>query len=169
MLADVSGKGVAAALLMANLQGSIRSYQSVGSTDLPRWLAAVNRHFYKHTEKHRYATLFLGRYSDTTRMLRYANCGHNPPLLLRRGGAEERLDATATVLGMFRDWECSVAETQLEAGDVLCVYTDGITEATSQNGEQFGESRLVETLRQGRDLEASAMLRSVQQAGRKMT
>ncbi len=154
---------------MANLQGSIRSYQSIGATDLPGWLAAVNRHFYKHTERHRYATLFFSSYSDSTRKLRYVNCGHNPPLLLRRGGAEERLGATATVLGMFRDWECSVAETQLEAGDVLCIYTDGITEANGQTGEQFGESRLLEILRQCRDLSASAMLRNVERAVQQFT
>ena len=169
VLADVAGKGVAAALLMANLQGSIRSYQSIGSTDLPRWLAAVNRHFYKHTERHLYATLFFGCYCDTTRKLRYVNCGHNPPLLLRRRGAEERLGATATVLGLFRDWECSVAETQLEAEDILCIYTDGITEAISQSGEQFGESRLVETLRQYRELDASAMLQNVERAVQQFT
>lgn len=169
VVADVAGKGVAAALLMANLQASIRSYQGIGSTDLPRWLAAVNRHFYKHTEKHRYATLFFGCYSDTTRKLRYVNCGHNPPLLLRREGAQERLGATATVLGMFRDWECAVAETQLETGDVLGIYTDGITEAASQSGEQFGESRLVETLRQNRDLETSTILQNVEQAVQQFT
>jgi CheY-like chemotaxis protein len=163
VLADVAGKGVAAALLMANLQGSLRSYQSIGSKDFPRWLASVNRHFYKHSERHRYATLFLGCYSDSTRTLRYVNCGHNPPLLLRPGDAVERLSATATVLGLFRDWECSVAEVKLETGDVLGAYTDGITEATSQQGEEFGESRLLQTLRQSRDLAAGAILQKVEQ------
>src|ERR1039457_4878468 len=98
---------------------------------------------------------FLGHYSDATRTLRYVNCGHNPPMLLRKGGAVERLSATATVPGLFSDWECSVAEARLEAGDVLSIYTDGITETTGESLEEFGEVRLLETLRKNRELEAS--------------
>jgi len=166
VLADVSGKGVPAALLMANLQGALRSNSGVGSGDLPRWLSAVNRHFYRHTENNRYASLFLGCYSDAPRTLRYVNCGHNPPLLVRNNGAVDRLHPTATVLGLFRDWKCSVAETHLEAGDVLCSYTDGVTEARGQNGDEFGEARLVEILNQHRQHQSAAILRSVQDAVR---
>ena len=168
VLADVAGKGIAAALLMASLQASLHSYyssqHSTGSEDISELLASVNRHFYKHTAKDRYATLFFGQYSDATRTLHYVNCGHNPPVLLRKGGAVERLDATATVLGLFSDWECSVAEARLETGDVLSLYTDGITETTGHNGEEFGEARLLETLRKNRDLEASYILRNVESA-----
>ena len=168
VLADVAGKGIAAALLMASLQGSLYSHyssqHSTGSKDIPQLLASVNRHFYGHTAKDRYATLFFGRYSDATRTLHYVNCGHNPPVLLRRGGAVERLSATATVLGLFSDWECSVAEAQLETGDILSLYTDGITETTGHSGEEFGEARLLETLRKSRDLEASYILRNVENA-----
>ena len=164
VLADVAGKGIAAALLMANLQGSLHSQYGTGSTDLPQLLASVNRHFYKHTPKDRYATLFWGQYSDATRMLHYVNCGHNPPILLRKRGAVERLNATATVLGLFWDWECSVAEAQLETGDVLTIYTDGITETTGHGGEEFGETRLLETLRKNRDLEAACILQNMENA-----
>jgi serine phosphatase RsbU (regulator of sigma subunit)/CheY-like chemotaxis protein len=164
VLADVAGKGIAAALLMANLQGSLHSQFGTGSKDIPQLLASVNRHFYKHTAKDRYATFFFGRYSDATRRLHYVNCGHNPPILLRMRGAVERLNATATVLGLFSDWECSVAETQLETGDVLSIYTDGITETTGQGGEEFGEARLLETLRKNRDLEATCILRKMENA-----
>jgi CheY-like chemotaxis protein len=164
VLADVAGKGVPAALLMANLQGSLRSHQVIAAGEVPRWLAGVNRHFYKHSERHRYATLFFGRYSDKSRKLRYVNCGHNPPLLLRQGGTVERLGATATVLGLFRDWECSVAETELESGDVLGIYTDGVTEAVNDSGEEFGEGRLLDSLRQSSECEAAAMLQSVEHA-----
>jgi CheY-like chemotaxis protein len=167
VLADIAGKGIAAALLMASLQGSLHSQYSTGSKDIPRLLASVNRHFYKHTAKDRYATLFFGRYSDATRTLHYVNCGHNPPVLLRKGGAVERLDATATVLGLFLDWDCSVAEVRLETGDVLSIYTDGITETTGHGGEEFGETRLLDTLRKNRDLEASYILQSVQDAAGK--
>jgi sigma-B regulation protein RsbU (phosphoserine phosphatase) len=170
VLADVAGKGIAAALLMASLQGSLYSQysrqHSTGSQDIPQLLASVNRHFYRHTANDRYATLFFGRYSNATRTLHYVNCGHNPPILLRKGGAVERLSATATVLGLFSDWECSVAEARLETGDVLSLYTDGITETTGHNGEEFGEARLLETLRKNRDLEASYILRNVENAAK---
>lgn len=170
VLADVAGKGIAAALLMASLQGSLYSQYSsqhgTGSKDIPQLLASVNRHFYRHSAKDRYATLFFGRYSDATRTLYYVNCGHNPPMLLRKGGAVERLSATATVLGLFSDWECSVAEARLETGDVLSLYTDGITESTGHSGEEFGEARLLETLRKNRDLEASEILRNAENAAK---
>jgi hypothetical protein len=164
VLADIAGKGMAAALLMANLQGALRSQYGGAQSDLPSLLAAVNRHLYRHTERFRYATVFLGCYSDATRTLRYVNCGHNPPLLLRRGGAVEQLEATATVLGLFHDWECSVAQVGLAAGDVLSLYSDGITEAAAENGEEFGEARLLETLRANRHLGAAAMLHKVAHA-----
>jgi serine phosphatase RsbU (regulator of sigma subunit) len=168
VLADVAGKGIAAALLMASLHASLHSHyfsqHSTGSEDISELLASVNRHFYKHTAKDRYATLFFGRYSDATRTLHYVNCGHNPPVLLRKGGAVERLDATATVLGLFSDWHCSVAEARLETGDVLSLYTDGITETTGHSGEEFGEALLLETLRKNRDLKASDILRNAENA-----
>ena len=164
VLADVAGKGIAAALLMANLHGILHSQCGAGSKDLPQLLASVNLHFYNHTANDRYATFFFGHYTDSTRTLHYVNCGHNPPILLRRGGAVERLKATATVLGLFSEWECSVAQAQLEPGDVLNIFTDGITETTGYSGEEFGEARLVKTLRNNRDLEAAQILRNVEDA-----
>jgi len=166
VLADVAGKGIAAALLMASLQGSLHSQynsqHSSGSKDISQLLASVNRHFYKHTAEDRYATLFFGRYNDATRTLHYVNCGHNPPILLRKGGAVERLSATATVLGLFSDWECSIAEARLETGDVLSLYTDGITETTGHSGEEFGEARVLDTLRRSQNLEAADILQNVE-------
>jgi len=168
VVADIAGKGIAAALLMASLQGSLysqySSQYSTGSKDIPHLLASVNRHFYKHTAKDRYATLFFGRYSDATHTLHYVNCGHNPPIVLRKDGAVERLSATATVLGLFPDWNCCVADLQLQSGDILSLYTDGITETTGQNGEEFGEARLLDTLRKSRGLEASRILTNLQNA-----
>jgi len=147
VLADISGKGIAAALLMANLQANLRSQYAVALEDLPRLLQSVNRLFYENTPDDRYATLFFADYDDATRCLRYANCGHNPPLLLRANGKLEKLCATATVLGMFRDWNCVIEQASLEPGDTLLVYTDGITEAPGANGEEFGEARLEKILR----------------------
>ncbi len=110
-------------------------------------------HFYKHTAQARYARVFFGRYCDATRTLHFVNCGHNPPLLLRKGGGVEKLGATTTVVGLFPDWKCSVAEVQLKTGDVLAIYTHVITETTGHNGEEFGEGRLLEILRKSVNLE----------------
>lgn len=164
VLADVSGKGIPAALLMASLQGSLRTKCGAGPIDVPQLLASLNLHLYKHSTSQRYVTLFFGRYSDAARTLHYVNCGHNPPVLLRKGGAVERLNATATVLGLFPDWECSVAEVHVESGDVLAMYTDGITETKGENKEEFSEVRLLETLRKNRDLEAGQILQRVEDA-----
>jgi serine phosphatase RsbU (regulator of sigma subunit) len=78
--------------------------------------------------------------------LRYANCGHLPALLLRGDSTVERLDATATVLGIFKDWDCEIGECRLNPGDTLALYTDGITESYNSADEQFGEQRLIEAL-----------------------
>lgn len=164
VVADVSGKGIPAALLMASLQGSLRTQCGAVPADLQQLLASLNLHLYKHSASSRFVTLFFGRYSDATRTLRYVNCGHHPPLLLRSSGAVESLDATATVLGLFPDWKCSVAAIQFEAGDVLGMYTDGLTETRGEQGEEFGEARLLEMLRKNRELKAAHILRSVEQA-----
>jgi sigma-B regulation protein RsbU (phosphoserine phosphatase) len=105
--------------------------------------------------------MFFGVYDDNTRKLLYANCGHNPPLISRAGGGVDRLTATATVLGLFELWESSVAETELSSGDILAIYTDGVTEAASANGEEFGEERLLSLLRANSARSADALLRKI--------
>ena len=111
VLADIAGKGVSGALLMANLQANLRSQYAMAVDDLPRLLASVNRLFYESSDDASYATLFFADYDDSSRKLRYANCGHLPPLLLRAearrirlGGPKvERLRSTCTVMGLFED------------------------------------------------------------------
>lgn len=147
VVADISGKGISGALLMANLQASLRGQYALALQDLPGLLHSVNSLFFKNTETNNYATTFFSIYDDTTRRLRYVNCGHNPPILLRTNGTIERLEATATVLGLFDVWECSVSELQLAPGDVLLIYTDGVSEAApSQDAEEFGEDRMVKAM-----------------------
>jgi serine phosphatase RsbU (regulator of sigma subunit) len=160
VMADVSGKGISAALLMANLQANLRSQSAILVQDLPRSLRFVNRMFYESTEPSNYATLFLGIYYDATRRLSYVNCGHNPPLLLREKTVES-LAANVTVLGLFKEWECTVAETTLAPGDILALYTDGIIEATNAKQEEFGEARLVQILRENQHLDAPSLLKTV--------
>ena len=163
-LGDVAGKGIPAALLMASLQGSLHSLSSLYGTtsrNLCQLLTSVNLHLYKHTLHARYVTFFLGHYSDATRTLRYVNCGHNPPVLLRRSGEVERLEATATVLGLFPDWECSISSIKFQTDDVLALYTDGISETTGCSGEEFGVVGLLESLRADRDLEAAEIAQNI--------
>ena len=137
VLADISGKGMSAALLMANLQANLRGQYALALEDVPRLLRSVNRLFYKNTETSHYATMFFAVYDDGTRLLRYVNCGHNPPMLLRANGEIERLNATATVLGLFEEWDCDMVQCPLAPGDVLVIYTDGISEAgESDRGRQ---------------------------------
>ncbi len=159
VLADISGKGISGALLMANLQASLRGQYALALENIPRLLRSVNSLFYKNTETNHYATMFFSIYDDASRTLRYVNCGHNPPILLRATGQVERLNATATVLGLFEEWDCEVAEKKLGAGDVLLVYTDGISEAAaSDDTPEFGEDRLIEAIRSCRDRSAREMM-----------
>lgn len=147
VLADISGKGMSAALLMANLQANLRGQYALALEGVPRLLRSVNHLFYRNTETSHYATMFFAIYDDRSRRLRYVNCGHNPPILMRANGGLERLPATATVLGLFEEWDCAVAECELALGDVLVIYTDGISEAGPNEEEEFGEERLIATIR----------------------
>ncbi len=164
VLADIAGKGIAGALMMANLQANLRSQSGLAREDLRGMLCRLNQALCESIADHRYATLFFGCYDDTTRRLRYTNCGHNPPILLRADGRVERLSATATILGAFEAWDCSVAETILAPGDALLLYSDGITEARSDQDDEFGEARLLETLRRHRHAEAPALVAAILQA-----
>lgn len=158
VLADISGKGMSAALLMANLQANLRGQYALALEDFPRLLRSVNYLFFKNTETSHYATMFFSIYNDQNRMLHYVNCGHNAPILLRADGKVERLQATATVLGLFEEWDCTVAELQCAPGDVLVIYTDGVSEAAeSEDAEEFGEDRLIESVRTNRDKPADKM------------
>jgi sigma-B regulation protein RsbU (phosphoserine phosphatase) len=161
VLADISGKGMSAALLMANLQANLRGQYALALEDVPHLLRSVNRLFYKNTETSHYATMFFAVYDDETRRLRYVNCGHNPPFLARANGKVERLEATATVLGLFEEWDCSVAELELAAGDVLVIYTDGISEASPNEEDEFGEERLIETARSVQERSAGEVLEAI--------
>jgi len=160
-LADASGKGVSAALLMANLIGCLRSEAVRAGDDIAAALRAVNRQFFGSTAPERYATLFFGVYDEQRRLLRYANCGHNPPLLRRRGGELLRLQPTAAVVGLLPDWSCEVAEIRIDPGDTLLVYSDGISDAASPSDEPFGEARLIAALEAGAMSSARALRDSI--------
>ncbi|MDQ2842849.1 MAG: SpoIIE family protein phosphatase [Acidobacteriota bacterium] len=133
VVGDVSGKGTAAALLMANLQAHLhnqcttywsRPFTPFALEQPQRFLVSVNRLFRENTTDNAYVTLFFAEYNDATRRLRYANCGHPAGLLLRQNNDLERLDSTSTVLGIFENWDCAVGECELFRGDTLALYTD---------------------------------------------
>lgn len=161
VIADVSGKGIAAALLMANLQASLRSHSAIASDEPERLLRSVNQLFYENTGDAAYATLFYAEYDDQTRKLRYANCGHLSALILRGEDGLDRLGSTSTVVGIFPDWDCEIAENQLGPGDMLVLYTDGVTESFNDRGEEFGEKRLIDVLLRVRDLAARDVIAAV--------
>jgi serine phosphatase RsbU (regulator of sigma subunit) len=161
VLADVAGKGIAGALLMANLQAHLRSQCAIAWDEPQRLLRSVNQLFYDNTADSAYATLFFAEYDDQAQRLRYANCGHLSALLLRGNDTLVRLDSTCTPLGLFQQWDCSIAECNLLAGDTLVVYTDGITESFSAAGEEFGEQRLIDALWRHRALSSRDLLTAV--------
>ncbi len=158
VIGDVMGKGMAAALLMANLQANLRSQVAFALEEPRRLLQSVNHLFCENSPEGAFASLFFAEYHDPTGSLRYVNCGHLCALLLRRDGTVDRLEPTSSVLGIFREWECSVGECRLEPDDLLTLYTDGVTEAFDDAGEEFGEQRLVDALRRHRDRSPESLL-----------
>jgi serine phosphatase RsbU (regulator of sigma subunit) len=146
---------------MANLQANLRSQCAIALDQPQHFLRSVNQLFFENTADSAYATLFFAEYDDRAGRLRYANCGHLCALLLRGDNTLERLDSTATVLGLFKDWDCTIAERRLFPGDTLALYTDGITEAFSPAEEEFGEHRLIAALRRHRELPSQSLLASI--------
>jgi serine phosphatase RsbU (regulator of sigma subunit) len=161
VLGDIAGKGIAAALLMANLQANLRSQCATAVEQPEQLLRSVNRLFYENTAENAYATLFYSEFDDRTCRLRYANCGHLPALVVRSDGTVTRLSSTAAVLGLFAEWPCSTAELQLRPGDLFAIYSDGITEAFDQRDEEFGEERLLDVMTRARDLSPSDIVTAV--------
>ncbi|HEX3684685.1 MAG TPA: SpoIIE family protein phosphatase [Bryobacteraceae bacterium] len=145
-LGDVSGKGIAAALMMASLQASLRAEASRASDDLASVIQKVNRLLYDASTANRYATFFYAQYDAASRRLTYVNAGHNPPLLFCGSGEIKRLDAGGTVVGLLEDSAYTQESVALNEGDVLVAYTDGITETMNMVEEEWGEENLIETV-----------------------
>lgn len=161
IIGDVSGKGIAAALLMANLQANLRSQCAMADDEPDGLLRSVNRLFYDNTGESAFASLFFAEYDDVLRRLRYVNCGHLAGLLLRASGGMDWLTSTGTLVGLFQDWDCSMRECQVFPGDVLALYTDGVTEAYSENGEEFGEGGLIRTLQKHCELPSGGLIGAI--------
>jgi sigma-B regulation protein RsbU (phosphoserine phosphatase) len=142
---DVSGKGIGAALIMASLQASLRAQASHSHFDLSTLISDVNRLVYESSPTHFFASLFYAEYEPATRMLRYVNAGHNPPIVLRphEGHLQMfRLRSGGMPVGISPDSQFLTTTFQLEIDDLFVAYTDGITEAENSHGELWGERRL---------------------------
>src|SRR5262245_34859042 len=174
-VADVCGKGVSAALMMANLQANLRGQaqahrDAYNHNPVRRIVERVNQQITGSMLDAGFITFFYAEFDERRSTLRYANAGHNPPLLLRAGGNNgervRKLDVGGTVLGIFCDAGFEEEEIQLESGDTLVAFTDGVIEARNPRGEEFGEDRLIEVLLENRRLPAagieSRILRAVE-------
>lgn len=157
VVADISGKGISAALLMANLQAAMHNqllsikHDSPGDIEksLAEVVAQLNQQIYLNSPAEKYATLFLSRYDAETRQLSYCNAGHLPPILLDGRGAQ-RLEPTGTVVGLVPDASYQAKSVEMAPGTMLAIFTDGVTEAVNGAGEEFGDERLLQALKGSR-------------------
>jgi phosphoserine phosphatase RsbU/P len=162
VIADVAGKGVAAALLMSATAAAVQ-LEVNQQRDILQVVSRLNTSIHPvSSDGERYVTLLLAEINARTRKLQYVNCGHNPALLFRANtGKVTRMNSSCPPVGMFSEEPCEVVSTDLAAGDVLVFYTDGVTEATNQLGEEFGTERLSAVLRSGCSLSAEGLMTNI--------
>ncbi len=157
VVADISGKGIFAALLMASLQAALRSAtmfeSAAGSAEI---VSRLNRHLFKNTSDDRYATLFYGIYDSEAETLTYTNAGHLPPLFITDGSVQ-CLDQGGTVVGLFEDVEYSECTLQVKPGSLLVAFSDGLTEPENVYGEEFGIARLTSEVLHHRSMPAATI------------
>jgi len=157
---DVSGKGIAAALMMASLQASLRGQTIQPCETLAEMIRNINRLMYDASAENRYATFFYAQYHPGTRALRYVNAGHNPPMVLR-GDQFIRLTEGGTVVGLFPEFPFCEGLVHLEQGDIVVAFTDGISEAMNGADEEFEEERLMAAVRKMDGRTASEMISQI--------
>jgi sigma-B regulation protein RsbU (phosphoserine phosphatase) len=145
-LADVSGKGVAAALIMSVVHASLRIISAEADVTLAQLASRMNGFLHRCTQANRYATFFYAQLDEPGRQLRYVNAGHNPPYLVR-GSTIQELSTGGSVIGLFADMQYEEGTVDLQPGDLLVMFTDGVTEALNLAGDEFGEERLQTLIR----------------------
>ena len=167
-IADVAGKGLPAALVMANLQASIRA--CVGPCATPQSVAAgVNRALCRNVNLSTFVTFFYCVIDCALQTVRFTNAGHNPPILVHADGSVDRLATGGMVLGLFEDTTFEHGEVALRPGDRLVLFTDGVTEAERGDGTEFGDADLVQTIQNHRYKNAREVIESVMSAVREFT
>jgi sigma-B regulation protein RsbU (phosphoserine phosphatase) len=142
-VADASGKGLAAALMIANVQSSLRTAASFAPADPAAVVDAVNRQVHSSSLDDRFATLFYGVFDQATRMLRYVNAGHNSPIVVRKDQSIMQLEPSGPPVGIFPDSTYQESSVELRPGDLVVAYTDGVVEALSPEGEEWGTKGLL--------------------------
>ncbi len=157
-IGDVSGKGIPAALLMASLRASLRGQTIRRDGDLAQLMANVNTLVYDSSTSNRYATFFYAEYNTARRTLHYVNAGHNPPLVFRKNWDVIRLDVGGPVVGLLPNFPYEQGTIELQPGDLLVAFTDGISEAMNARDEEWGEERLIECVRKSVGLNANDMM-----------
>jgi sigma-B regulation protein RsbU (phosphoserine phosphatase) len=160
VIADVSGKGVPAALLMAFLRASLRAATHVGYSPHIS-MAKVNYLLWESIERNQFVTAFYGILDVTNKTLTYTNAGHNPPILLKANGDFSFIDRGSVPLGMFKDTRYHEYYLTTEPGQVLVLYTDGVTEAQNLAGEEYGRDRLARAVQAHRELSARDLITAV--------
>jgi sigma-B regulation protein RsbU (phosphoserine phosphatase) len=161
VIADVSGKGVPAALLMAFLRASLRAAIHIGYAPHIS-MAKVNYLLWESIERNQFVTAFYGVLDTSNKTLAYTNAGHNPPLLMDADGTARFIERGGIPLGMFRDTRYYEYYQAIESGQTLVLYTDGVTEAMNEKGEEYGRARLEKTVREGRHLTANDLITFIQ-------
>ncbi|MBI5353186.1 MAG: SpoIIE family protein phosphatase [Chloroflexi bacterium] len=164
VIADVSGHGVSAGMLMSSLQTALRTMAP--DTDSPaEIMQRINRFYIHNINFTTFVTVFLARFDPATGVLNYVNAGHNPPIIYcKRSGETSRLMPTVPAIGLIEEFHPHIASATLSEGDVLLLYTDGITESFNLQREQFGQNRLGELVRQNAHLSPSNMIQTVRQS-----
>src|SRR5216683_1185036 len=157
-IADVSGKGMPAALLMSNLQAVVKAV-AAENTSPKELVEKVNRVMWRNTTEAKFITLFYGLLDIDCKTLQYANAGHNAPVLTREDGVQVRLELGGLIVGAFEESVYDQGEIDVRPGDRLVMFTDGLSEAVDRNGEEFGEKRLAEASQCNRQLSAEALRR----------
>jgi sigma-B regulation protein RsbU (phosphoserine phosphatase) len=163
VIADVSGKGVPAALLMASLQSTLRAEASAGRSP-SKVISILNREIFEHTAGGTFVTIFYGVMDLETETMTYCNAGHPPPIILGKDLDTRLLDETHIVIGIDNEAEYADTTVKLKPGDLLFLYTDGITDELDERDEPYGETRLLAKLNQLRDSELIDILNSVHDA-----
>jgi phosphoserine phosphatase RsbU/P len=163
-IGDVSGKGIAAALMMASLQASLRGEATRAPENLSAVITNINRLVYEASSANRYATFFYGQYDPTNHKFDYVNAGHNPPMLFHCAAGKwsvTRLDVGGTVVGLLESYPYQQGSVVLAAGDILVAFTDGISEAMNGADEEWGEDRLKKTIESCTGLNAQQIMNRV--------
>lgn len=162
VIADASGKGVPAALLMAFLRATLRAAAHIGYAPHIS-LTKANYLLWESIENNQFVTAIYGILDATNKTFVFGNAGHNPPLLFDEKGEAQFIERGGLPLGMFKETRYYEHFLELKSGQILILYTDGITEAANSNGEEFGRERLVECIRMGKDLSAREMIDFIHQ------